>query len=107
MREKIRRGLNAIKDSINGSYAEPGALQFTAKYPKDLNSIQKTLENASKYPALTCDIETFHLKPHLAGIASIAFANAQDEGFSFKVDPDKETRNEEVRTLLKKFFKEF
>lgn len=107
VREKIRRGLNAIKDSINGSYAEPGALQFTAKYPKDLSSIQKALESASKYPALTCDIETFHLKPHLAGIASIAFANAQDEGFSFKVDPDKETRNEEVRALLKKFFKEF
>lgn len=107
VREKIRRGLNAIKDCINGSYAEPGALQFTAKYPKDLNTIQKALESASKYPALTCDIETFHLKPHLAGIASIAFANAQDEGFSFKVDPDKGTRNEEVRTLLKEFFKEF
>lgn len=107
VREKIRRGLNAIKDSINGSYAEPGALQFTAKYPKDLSSIQKALGNASKYPALTCDIETFHLKPHLAGIASIAFANAQDEGFSFKVDPDKGTRNEEVRSLLKEFFKEF
>lgn len=107
VREKIRRGLNAIKDCINGSYAEPGALQFTAKYPKDLNTIQKALESAFKYPALTCDIETFHLKPHLAGIASIAFANAQDEGFSFKVDPDKGTRNEEVRTLLKEFFKEF
>lgn len=107
VREKIRRGLNAIKDSINGSYAEPGALQFTAKYPKDLNTIQKALESASKYPALTCDIETFHLKPHLAGIASIAFANAQDEGFSFKVDPDKGTRNEEVRSLLKEFFKGF
>ena len=103
-REKIKRSLSALTDDIKGIYQEPGLFQYTAVYPKHLNDIKQVLMEYSQYPVLTCDIETYSLKPHLAGIASIAFAKNKTEGLSFKVDFSKDQQNKEVRNILKDFF---
>lgn len=107
VRVKIYRALNALNQSIKGIYEDPGTLQFTEHHPCLSSDIEKALTELSKEPELTCDIETFSLRPHLAGIASIGFAKNIQEGTSFMVDQSSEDRNEHVRMLLKAFFKSY
>lgn len=106
-RAKIQRSLQALKDSLNGTYKAPGLIQFTAHYPSMLQEIYEALQTYMNEPALTCDIETFSLKPHLAGIASISFAKNQKEGMSFLVDLSRDEKNYAVRNLLKAFFQQY
>ena len=107
VRTKIQRGIQAINDSLAGIYIPPGSLVFKSQYPNTPDEIRHSLRTYSKCSALTCDIETYSLKPHLAGIASIAFAVNEHEGIAFRVDPSKEEKNQEVRECLKEFFKNF
>lgn len=106
-RSKIQRALETLDASISGTYVEPGTLQFTGKYPKTFNEIWDTLEELFHAPALTCDIETFSLRPSEAGIASIGFALNQKEGVSFKVDVSQHQPNQQVRELLRQFFEAY
>jgi DNA polymerase-1 len=106
---KIRQGMQALLAHKVGVYQPPGddIIKFAA-YPKTTQEISDWLEILLRgEQPLTIDIEGFSLKHHKAGIGSIAFAWNQHEGISFAVDPSPEVRNEEVRTLLKSFFKRF
>lgn len=106
-RDKIQRSLQALKDNLNGIYKAPGSIQFTAHYPNMQQEIYEALQAYMNEPVLTCDIETFSLKPHLAGIASISFAKNQKEGMSFLVDLSRDEKNYAVRNLLKAFFQQY
>lgn len=104
VRAKISRSLIALKSSLSGTYKDPGNINFHAQYPKSLEELSRALGNLLDKPALTCDIETFSLRPHEAGIASIAFAWNQEEGIAFQIDPSKEEKNELFRNALRNFF---
>lgn len=106
-RDKIKRSLQALEDSLNGIYKAPGSIQFTAHYPSMQQEIYEALQAYMNEPVLTCDIETFSLKPHLAGIASISFAKNQKEGMSFLVDLSRDEKNYAIRNLLKAFFQQY
>lgn len=106
-RAKIQRSLKALKNDMEGKYIEPGKFEILGLYPKPPVEIFKALSSFLTEPVLTCDIETYSLRPHLAGIASIAFAKNLKEGIAFKVDPSKDIRNEEIRNILIEFFKNY
>lgn len=105
VRDKIQRSLSALKNDLQGTYQEPGHIQLQGQYPKTYGEIREALKEAYKHEVLTCDIETFSLRPHLAGIGSIAFAWNQNEGIAFQVDLSPQHKREDVRNLLKQFFK--
>lgn len=105
IRAKIQRSLKALKDDLQGSYVEPGSLEIHGWYPKTNDEIFEALKSLLEIPVLTCDIETYSLRPHLAGITSIAFAKNLKEGIAFKVDFSKDEKNELTRNLLRWFFK--
>ena len=60
-----------------------------------------------KYPALSCDIETFSLKHFSAGIGTITFCWNQEEGIAFPVDFLGEAERAEVREMLREFFEAY
>lgn len=106
-RSKIKRSLEAINNDLKGAYQHPDKLSFKAFYPRSEEEIVDALSKLLKLPAVTCDIETFSLRPHEAGIASIGFALNQGEGFSFKVDLSPSERNEGVREILRQWFEAY
>lgn len=73
-------------------------------YPDTLFDIHTWLQHLSKYPMLSCDIETYSLRFEKAGIGTIGFAWDMHNGIAFSVDPDPITKNEDVRIALKEFF---
>lgn len=92
----------AFNSYVNGSYTAPGSSLIksaTYLYPNDLEAIKSSLESLHGYPYLSCDIETYSLKHHSAGIGSIAFAWNQSEGVAIHVN-----NNPEVINLLRDFF---
>lgn len=107
VREKIKRSLTALKNDLVGAYKEPGNINYQGYFPKTTEGICRAITSLQDKPVLTCDIETFSLRPHEAGVASIGFAWNQERGMSFLVDLDKETKNEAVRAALKFFFKTY
>ena len=106
-REKILRSLTALNDDLEGKYTDPGKMSYQGQFPKSPEAIKAALDDLLEYAKLTCDIETYSLKPHLAGLTSIAFAPNEKEGIAFLIDPSKRERNEKVRGLLKDFFKNY
>lgn len=107
-REKIKIALDTFNDVVSGDYKEPGKeIIKSAKYPATIEEISKCLEEYKKVPCLTCDIETYSLKPHKAGLGTIAFAINKHEGIAFKVDFSVIFRNDPVRKLLRTFFEEY
>ena len=85
--DKLDLAINALADHIDGSYAEIGKnIIHTAAYPTKLHEVELALENLHNYSQITCDIETFSLKFHEAGIGTIAFAWDQHNGVAFRVD---------------------
>lgn len=107
VKEKINRSLTALKNDLTGTYIEPGKVSIQGHYPKSTKEISDALQSLLQYEALTCDIETFSLKPNKAGLATIGFAWNLQEGIAFSIDPSPDERNEEVRQLLKNFFKTY
>lgn len=107
VRDKIQRSLSALKNDLQGTYQEPGNVCIQGQYPKSYEEILAALKELFKHDVLTCDIETFSLRPHLAGIGSIAFAWNQNEGIAFQVDRFPQQKREDIRTLLKWFFKSY
>ena len=104
VREKITRSIKAINNDLNGTYQEPGTFHYNAKLLTDPKEIDRALAALIIKPVLTCDIETFSLRPHEAGIATIGFAWDEENGIAFAVDSSPENKNLEVRSCLLAFF---
>ena len=62
------------------------------------------LKSLANRPILTCDIETYSLKHVDAGLGSICFCWDKHSGCAFKIDKSSDSKNQEVRDLLKEFF---
>lgn len=107
VRAKIQLSTQALKDDLLGQYHEPGKMKIKGCYPDSPQAIKEALQSLHQYDQLTCDIETFSLRPHLAGLASIGFAPNISEGIAFQIDTCFEQRNEEVRALLREFFETY
>lgn len=104
-RNGIKVALTNLVKHATGAYTKPGAnIIYSESYPKTEKEIQEALDKLHIYDSLTCDIETYSLKHPEAGLGSICFCWNEHEGIAFKIDPDKDTRNEPVRKILKAFF---
>lgn len=106
-RAKIQQVLDSLFSHRHGTYREPGCsiIGFSA-YPSTLTDIAAWLHKLLEMDCnLTCDIETFSLKHHSAGIGTIAFAWNKHEGIAFAVDLGDDPV--EVRRLLIRFFQAF
>ena len=104
-KEKITRALDSIKASEQGKYCSPGSNIIKDEYyPSTTEDIAKLLKSLANRPILTCDIETYSLKHVDAGLGSICFCWDKHSGCAFKIDKSSDSRNQEVRDLLKEFF---
>jgi DNA polymerase-1 len=120
VKAKIEQGMTALKRHREGIYRPPGddILKFVA-YPKTNEEIRFWLDKLLDMECpLAIDVETFSLRPHKAGIATISFAWSQYEGIAFTVDYvpiegateapfGRQERNEFVRSLLRMFFLQY
>lgn len=114
---KIELTFRTLDTYIKGSYQNPGEeIIHYESYPNTYLEIEAWLERLLDMDCdLTCDIETFDLKHHKAGIGTISFAWNKHEGIAFPVDyisnldEDNgfygfQSYNSEVRELLRNFF---
>lgn len=118
IQSKLTMSTSTLCDSINRQYVPPGSLVVrNASYPKTIEEIKKALLGLLKEPEISADIEAFSLKFNKAGIGTIAFSTDKHSGVAFPVDyleyavrPDEgyygyQQKNEDVRALLRDFFK--
>ena len=104
-KEKITRALDSIKASEQGKYCSPGSNIIKDEYyPSTAKDIAVLLKSLANRPILTCDIETYSLKHVDAGLGSICFCWDKHSGCAFKIDKSSDSKNQEVRDLLKEFF---
>ena len=104
-KEKITRALDSIKASEQGKYCSPGSNIIKDEYyPSTTEDIAVLLKSLANRPILTCDIETYSLKHVDAGLGSICFCWDKHSGCAFKIDKSSDSKNQEVRDLLKEFF---
>lgn len=104
-KEKITRALDSIKASEQGKYCSPGSNIIKDEYyPSTTEDIAVLLKSLANRPILTCDIETYSLKHVDAGLGSICFCWDKHSGCAFKIDKSSDSKNQEVRNLLKEFF---
>ena len=104
-KEKITRALDSIKASEQGKYCSPGSNIIKDEYyPSTTKDIAVLLKSLANRPILTCDIETYSLKHVDAGLGSICFCWDKHSGCAFKIDKSSNSKNQEVRDLLKEFF---
>ena len=105
-KKNIDLAMEAVVEDIKGSYATPGENVIKhCHYPMSLTEIANALlwlynQNVD----YSCDIETFSLEMHDAGIGSVAFAWDEHHGMAFQVDPAPGIYNHAVRKLLAEFF---
>jgi len=105
---KLDLALTALADHLRGKYEAPGeGIIHSAAYPIKLHDIEVALHSLHEHSQLTCDIETFSLKFHKAGVGTIAFAWDQHNGVAFRVDTTPDDPNKEVRQLLLEFFEQY
>ena len=108
LQSKIVMALHTVANTLLGTYVELGSdIIHSAEYPSTLPDVKKALQKLLKYPALTCDIETFDLKFYKAGIGSIAFAWDQHNGIAFKVGHSSELDSYKIKELLREFFETY
>jgi DNA polymerase-1 len=107
VRAKIKRAMDALKNDLQGTYTAPGSMVIRGRYPDDPEAISQALEDLKKHDVLTCDIETYSLKPNKAGLTSIGFAWNKEEGIAFSIDRSRDEKNAEVRKHLKAFFESY
>lgn len=104
-KEKITRALDSIKASEQGKYCSPGSNIIKDEYyPSTTKDIAILLKSLANRPILTCDIETYSLKHVDAGLGSICFCWDKHSGCAFKIDKSSDSKNQEVRDLLREFF---
>ena len=105
---KLDLALSALANHLEGKYVALGeGIIHSATYPIKLYDIEVALQELHAHPQLTCDIETFSLKFHKAGVGTIAFAWDQHNGIAFRVDTASDDPNKEVRQLLLEFFEQY
>lgn len=105
---KLDLALMTLADHLEDSYVAPGeGVIHSAQYPTKLHDIEVALNHLHTYPLLTCDIETFSLKFHKAGIGTCSFAWDEHNGIAFRVDSLAGDPNKEVRQLLLEFFEQY
>ncbi len=104
-RAKINQAMQAFTEHRTGVYQAPGAhIIKTAHYPATYGDILAWLNQLLDMDCdLACDIETFSLKHHTAGIGTISFAWNQHEGIAFAVDLN-EVEAQQIRSALRMFF---
>lgn len=87
VRGKIKLGMDALADHMEGSYQPPGneIIKFAA-YPDTDDEIEQWLIKLLNHRMMTADIEGFSLKHYDCGIATISFAWSKHEGIAFPVD---------------------
>lgn len=119
LKVKLSQSLQVIADTVQGSFIEPGSTIIHSEYyPETYENIQQALNQLHQHSSLTCDIETFSLKFHKAGIGSIAFAWDEHNGFAFTVDYYEHPVNEigdygvhglntSIQKVLKEFFESY
>jgi len=108
-------GLDTFADVILNRYVSLGkGIIQTAQYPSTLSDIENALHGLLQKPSLACDLETFSLKFHKAGVGTAAFAWDEHNGLAFTCDyqaVDNESgqfvTNPEVRGLLREFFDQY
>lgn len=104
---RVKAQINQVLSYL-GKNTNPGQnIIVKSVYPDTFSNVKVELDKLHQYDKLTCDIETFSLKFHKAGIASIGFAWNRHEGIAFQVDRSPNEPNKEIRTLLKEFFQSF
>jgi len=117
VKAKIKQGMDALLNHIQGQYAEPGKgiIEFEA-YPKTTEEIKNWLDQLLEMDKpLAIDIEAFDLKHYNAGIGTITFCWSKTQGIAFNVDYEpiegatqapfgRRNRNDIVRNLLRDFF---
>ena len=122
-RGKIKQGMDALADHMEGTYKAPGAhIIHYADYPDTDEKIEAWLVKLlNEHKTLTADIEGFSLKHYDAGIGTISFAWNKHEGIAFRVDYAMmnplspfwsnaeghfgyQLRNEPRRRMLRRFF---
>lgn len=114
---KLDMSLKTLSSFVLGNFkALGGNVIHSAQYPNTLESIKDFLHSLHQHPALTCDIETFSLELHKAGLATIAFAWDEHNGGAFAVDyattadtgvHGLNLPNQEIKTLLRHFFEKY
>ena len=106
-KEDLTISICTIIDVVNGTHTPPGNnVSLVLEYPEITpQGLEDTFTTLSHYNKLTCDIETYGLKHHNAGIASIAFGISATRAIALPVDCKPETA-QMVRHYLAKFFSE-
>ena len=115
---KLDLSIKTLGDFVLGNFkALGGNVIHSAQYPNTYEDIKDFLHSLHQHPALTCDIETFSLELHKAGIGTIAFAWDEHNGGAFCVDYKEELsektylacqhENTQVRALLRHFFEKY
>lgn len=105
MQQRLDMSIDTLVNHLTKSYVPPGKnIIKSSYYPKRTVDIKQAIQDLHKHKILTCDIETFSLELHIAGVASIAFAWNQHEGLAFLVDLGP---TDEIREALRQFFKEY
>lgn len=103
---KLTLSLSTLKDIYNQDFIEIGhSIISKSYYPDTVTDISNILRELLDYPILYCDIETYSLKFHEAGISTIGFSVDKNQGTAFAVDyATNHEPNIEVRSILKEFF---
>lgn len=103
---KLTLSLSTLKDIYNQDFIEIGhSIISKSYYPDTVTDIGNILRELLDYPVLYCDIETYSLKFHEAGISTIGFSVDKNQGTAFAVDyATNHEPNIEVRSILKEFF---
>lgn len=103
---KLTLSLSTLKDIYNQDFIEIGhSIISKSYYPDTVTDISNILRELLDYPVLYCDIETYSLKFHEAGISTIGFSVDKNQGTAFAVDyATNHEPNIEVRSILKEFF---
>lgn len=106
---KLDLSLAAVADHITGVHIALGTgVLHDPVYPQTVKEIQEAIQSLHQYHELTCDIETFSLQFHKAGIGTIAFAWNQHEGMAFCVDiQNLDFEAEAVKNSLREFFRSY
>ncbi len=87
LKDKLILGLEALSNTYSGSHVVLGSnIIHSAYYPQTYHEIDHALRSLHQYPELTCDIETFSLLFHGAGIGTISFAWDKHNGIAFSCD---------------------
>jgi DNA polymerase-1 len=103
LKSRLEMGLDAVARAVNGQSGmfQQDLLQNCC-FPNTKPGIETALNDLLDKPALTCDIETLGLELGRSMILSIAFAESEQQGIAFTVNPMLQ-----IPDLLKEFFEQY